>query len=195
MSADIDWYEAHPLTTRDRRLSASPSAWARGFACEDVRPLIVCRGPIRKEAMDVFEQMGITDYGMLLSEKDSIVYTQALAPELRRMRPQHVHRVRDYTGASGEERLQRMQEIVAIARGNDYTHVFAGYGFMAEDEHFVRVLEEAGIGFIGPRSSVQRAAGRKDEAKKFYQQIVARFEQQGLPAIINSAVRGAKAKL
>lgn len=166
MSEPVDWYEAHPLTTRDRRLSASASAWARGFACEDVRPLIVCRGPIRKEAMDVFEQMGITDYGMLLSEKDSIVYTQALAPELRRMRPQHVHRVRDYTGASGEERLQRMQEIVAIARDNGYTHVFAGYGFMAEDEHFVRALEEAGLGFIGPRSSVQRAAGRKDEAKR-----------------------------
>ena len=163
---DIDWYTAHPLTTRDRRLANSPSAWARGFACEDVRPLIVCRGPIRKEAMDVFEEMGITHYGMLLSEKDSIVYTQALAPELRRMRPEHVHRVRDYTGATGEERVLRMQEIVTIARTHDYTHVFAGYGFMAEDEQFVRVVEEAGLGFIGPRSSVQRAAGRKDEAKR-----------------------------
>ena len=163
---DINWYTAHPLTTRDRRLSASPHLWTSGFGCEDVRPLIVCRGPIRKEAMDVFEQMGITHYGMLLSEKDSIVYTQSLAPELRRMRPEHVHRVRDYTGATGEERLQRMQEIVAIARNHDYTHVFAGYGFMAEDEQFVRTVEEAGLGFIGPRSSVQRAAGRKDEAKR-----------------------------
>ena len=163
---DIDWYTAHPLTTRDRRLSTSPHLWTSGFGCEDVRPLIVCRGPIRKEAMDVFEQMGITHYGMLLSEKDSIVYTQSLAPELRRMRPEHVHRVRDYTGATGEERIQRMQDIVAIARNHDYTHVFAGYGFMAEDEQFVRTVEEAGLGFIGPRSSVQRAAGRKDEAKR-----------------------------
>ena len=163
---DINWYTAHPLTAQDRRLSASPHLWTSGFGCEDVRPLIVCRGPIRKEAMDVFEQMGITHYGMLLSEKDSIVYTQSLAPELRRMRPEHVHRVRDYTGATGEERLQRMQEIVAIARNHDYTHVFAGYGFMAEDEQFVRTVEEAGLGFIGPRSSVQRAAGRKDEAKR-----------------------------
>lgn len=166
MSDVVDWYKAHPKTAGDRRLSVAAAAWARGFACEDVRPLIVCRGPIRKEAMDVFEQMGITHYGMLLSEKDSIVYTQALAPELRRMRPEHVHRVRDYTGATAEERHLRMREIVTIARDNDYTHVFAGYGFMAEDEQFVRVLEEAGIGFIGPRSSVQRAAGRKDEAKR-----------------------------
>jgi acetyl/propionyl-CoA carboxylase alpha subunit len=166
MPERVDWYEAHPLTTKDRRMASSPSAWVRGFSCEDVRPLIVCRGPIRKEAMDVFEQMGITHYGMLLSEKDSIVFTQALAPELRRMRPEHVHRVRDYTGATGEERVQRMHEIAAIARDHGYTHVFAGYGFMAEDEQFVRVLEEAGLRFIGPRSSVQRAAGRKDEAKR-----------------------------
>ena len=166
MTQRLDWYEAHPMTTQDRRLAASESAWARSFACEDVRPLIVCRGPIRKEAMDVFEQMGITHYGMLLSEKDAIVYTQALAPELRRMRPEHVHRVKDYTGATGEERVGRMHEIVAIAKRHGYTHVFAGYGFMAEDEHFVHVLEEAGLCFIGPRASVQRAAGRKDEAKR-----------------------------
>ena len=100
---DTNWYTDHPLTTRDRRRSTSPHLWTSGFGCEDVRPLIVCRGPIRKEAMDVFEQMGITHYGMLLSEKDSIVYTQSLAPELRRMRPEHVHRVHDYTGANGEE--------------------------------------------------------------------------------------------
>ena len=163
---DTNWYTDHPLTTRDRRLSTSPHLWTSGFGCEDVRPLIVCRGPIRKEAMDVFEQMGITHYGMLLSEKDSINFTQSLAPEIRQMRPEHVHRVHDYTGATGEERVQRMQEIVAIAQRNDYTHVFAGYGFMAEDEQFVRTIEEAGLGFIGPRSSVQRAAGRKDEAKR-----------------------------
>ena len=163
---DTNWYTDHPLTTRDRRRSTSPHLWTSGFGCEDVRPLIVCRGPIRKEAMDVFEQMGITHYGMLLSEKDSIVYTQSLAPELRRMRPEHVHRVHDYTGANGEERVQRMQEIVAIAKTHGYTHVFAGYGFMAEDEQFVRTIEEAGLGFIGPRASVQRAAGRKDEAKR-----------------------------
>ena len=51
----------------------------RSFACEDLKPLIVCRGPIRKEAMDVFEEMGISHYGILLSEKDSIVYANALA--------------------------------------------------------------------------------------------------------------------
>jgi acetyl/propionyl-CoA carboxylase alpha subunit len=162
----IDWYEHNPETTAERRLSKSSSPWVRSFAAEDVRPLIVCRGPIRAEAMDVFEQMGIEHYGMLLSEKDSIVYTHALAPELRRIRPEHVHRVRDYSGSSKEERVERMEQIARICKEHKYTHVFAGYGFMAEDAEFVRTLEENHIGFIGPRSSVQSAAGKKDEAKR-----------------------------
>ncbi|WP_437650492.1 biotin/lipoyl-containing protein [Sorangium sp. So ce362] len=159
-------YDRNPMVVRDRRLGRSGSAWVRSFAAEDVRPLIVGRGPIRKEAMDVFAQMGIERYGILLSEKDSIVYTHALAPELRCIHPARVHRVKDYTGATKDERVKLMHEIVAIARECGYTHVFAGYGFMAEDEEFVRTLEGAGLVFIGPRSSVQRAAGLKDEAKR-----------------------------
>jgi acetyl/propionyl-CoA carboxylase alpha subunit len=166
MSGEVDWYNRNPMIHRDRRLGRAQSAWVRTFACEDVRPLIVCRGPIRKEAMDVFEEMGITHYGILLSEKDSIVYTNALAPELRTIDPRHVHRVKDYTGASKDERVQRMREIVQIAKQGGYTHVFAGYGFMAEDGEFVATLEDAGLIFIGPNSSVQRAAGLKDEAKR-----------------------------
>ena len=50
-------------------------------------------------------EMGITHFGILLSEKDSIVYPNALAPELRQLTDSNrVHRVPDYTGASKEER-------------------------------------------------------------------------------------------
>ena len=166
MTHPVDWYEHNPLTTRDRRLSGSTVPWIRGFAVDDVCPLIVCRGPIRKEAMDIFGQMGIRHFGILLSEKDSIVYTQALAPELRRLRNDQIHRVKDYSGATGEERAERARQIIQICRQHRYTHVFAGYGFMAEDEGFVATLEQAGVGFIGPRAAVHRAAGRKDEAKR-----------------------------
>ncbi|MCU0657262.1 MAG: biotin carboxylase [Polyangiaceae bacterium] len=166
MHAKTDFYRHNPLTTRDRRLALSPSAWARSFACEDMGILIVCRGPIRKEALDVFAQMGIARCGILLSEKDSIVYTQALAPELRLVDPARVHRVKDYSGASKEERNERMAQIVAIAREHGYGYIFAGYGFMAEDADFVRTIEEAGLRFMGPCSRTQRAAGSKDEAKR-----------------------------
>jgi acetyl/propionyl-CoA carboxylase alpha subunit len=167
MAPTADYYKTNPLVHRDRRLGKSSSQWVRSFACEDLKPLIVCRGPIRKEAMDVFEEMGIRHYGILLSEKDSIVYANALAPELRQLTDtSRVHRVPDYTGASKEERVERMNQIVRIARENGYDSVFAGYGFMAEDEEFVATIERAGLKFIGPNSVTQARAGKKDEAKR-----------------------------
>jgi acetyl/propionyl-CoA carboxylase alpha subunit len=167
MAATADLYTHNPLIHRDRRLGQSASAWVRSFSCVDLKPLIVCRGPIRKEAMDVFEEMGITHFGILLSEKDSIVYPNALAPELRQLTDNaRIHRVPDYTGASKEERVERMNQIVRIAHDNGYDSVFAGYGFMAEDEEFVATLEKAGLKFIGPNSTTQARAGKKDEAKR-----------------------------
>ncbi|MCC6643042.1 MAG: biotin carboxylase [Deltaproteobacteria bacterium] len=154
------------LVHRDRRLSSAASPWVRSFACDDMGVLIVCRGPIRKEAIDVFREMGMTNVGMLLSERDSIVFPRALSPELRIMDPDHVHAVPDYTGATKEERQERIGQIIEICRRHGYGHVFAGYGFMAEDASFVRALEDAGIGFVGPCSYTQTAAGAKDEAKR-----------------------------
>ena len=167
-----DLYMNNPLIHRDRRLGQSSSPWVRSFACEDLKPLIVCRGPIRKEAMDVFEEMGITHYGILLSEKDSIVYANALAPELRQLTDStRVHRVPDYTGASKEERVERIGQIIRIAKDNNYDAIFAGYGFMAEDEEFVAAIEKAGLSLMGPNSRTQADAGKKDEAKRTALQV------------------------
>ena len=167
MRASNDYYLSNPLIHANRRLASSTSAWVRSFACESMKPLIICRGPIRKEAMDVFDEMGINGYGILLSEKDSITYANALAPELRVLTdPDRVHRVPDYTGASREERAQRIQQIIKIAHDNGYDSIFAGYGFMSEDEEMVRSVEEAGLTFIGPCSRTVRGAGFKDEAKR-----------------------------
>ena len=167
MVQNVDYYRNNPLIHRDRRLSEASSAWARSFSCADLKPLIVCRGPIRKEAMDVFIEMGITHYGILLSEKDSIVYPNALSPELRQLTdPSRVHRVPDYSGATKEERVERIHQIIQTAKDNGYDAIFAGYGFMAEDEEFVDAIEQAGLRFIGPCAATQAAAGKKDEAKR-----------------------------
>lgn len=167
MRSSNEHYLNNPLVHRDRRLAGSTSAWVRSFTCEDMRPLIICRGPIRREAMGVFEEMGINGYGILLSEKDSIVYSNALAPELRILTdPDRVHRVPDYTGASREERTQRIRQIIGIAKDNGYDSIFAGYGFMSEDEELVKAIEQAGLTFIGPCSRTVRGAGFKDEAKR-----------------------------
>ena len=178
-------YMHNPLIHRDRRLGRSESEWVRSFDCEDMTVLIVCRGPIRREALDVFEEMGMTRVGILLSEKDSIVYPRALAPELRRMDPSRVHSVSDYTGASKEERAERIRQIIEIAKVNGYDYVFAGYGFMAEDEEFVRSIEEAGLRFIGPCSYTVQAAGFKDEAKR----TAERVDVSVTPGINNATAR------
>jgi acetyl/propionyl-CoA carboxylase alpha subunit len=162
-----EYYLNNPLIHRDRRLGRRHSEWINQFDCTHVRPLIICRGPIRKEAMDVFAEMGITHFGILLSEKDSIVYRNALAPELRSLTdPSRVHRVPDYTGVNKEERNQRIRQIIDIAHDNGYNSIFAGYGFMAEDETLVSALEKAGLNFIGPCSRTVHDAGLKDEAKR-----------------------------
>ena len=162
-----EYYLQNPLIHRDRRLGHSPGAWVSQFDCTHMRPLIICRGPIRKEAMDVFSEMGIEHYGILLSEKDSIVYRNALAPELRSLTdPDRVHRVPDYSGVNKEEREQRIRQIINIARDNNYNSIFAGYGFMAEDETMVAAMEQAGLNFIGPCSRTVHDAGLKDEAKR-----------------------------
>ncbi|MDY0383198.1 biotin/lipoyl-containing protein [Trichlorobacter sp.] len=167
-----DYYLHNPLIHRDRRLGKSSSEWVRSFSCEDLKPLIVCRGPIRKEAMDVYHEMGISHYGILLSEKDSIVYPNALAPELRQLTDsRRVHRVPDYSGASKEERVERINQIIQIAKDNGYDSIFAGYGFMAEDEEFVAAIEKAGVSFIGPCAATQARAGKKDEAKRTALQV------------------------
>ncbi len=157
---------------RDQHLAAgrfdqSASEWIRSFSLTGLKVLVVCRGPVRMEAFQVFDQIGVREYGMLLSEKDSVVYPRCLAPELRSFRfPNNVHRVQDYVGVGQEQKQKRIREIVAIAKDYGYTHVFAGYGFMAEDAEFVEAIERAGVGFMGPASRVLKRAGAKDEAKK-----------------------------
>jgi acetyl/propionyl-CoA carboxylase alpha subunit len=160
-------YLQNPLIHADRRLGNHRSPWVRQFDCSSLAPLIICRGPIRKEAMDVFREMGIERFGILLSEKDSITYQNALAPELRAMPfPDRIHRVPDYTGANKEEREQRIEQIINIAHDNGYNAIFAGYGFMAEDEGMVGAMERAGLNFIGPCARTVHDAGLKDEAKR-----------------------------
>ena len=154
------------------RFHEQSSPFLRSLSLQSIKCLIVCRGPVRKEAMDVFDLMGIREYGILLSEKDSIVYPKCLAPELRRFRfPENVHRIPDYMGSGQEEKTKRIGEIIEIAKDNGYTHIFAGYGFMAEDAEFIQAIERSGVTFMGPSSHVADEAGAKDQAKKLARKL------------------------
>ena len=156
-----------------KALSFNPaSPWQQQFCFKGVKCLIVCRGPIRLEVMQVLEELGAR-YGILLSEKDSITYPQTLAPELRFLANRHeqVHHIPDYVGSSREERQQCIDKILRLCKQHNYTHLFAGYGFMAEDGDFVRQIEEANICFVGPSAKVIQQAGSKDEAKQLARKL------------------------
>ena len=155
------------------RAAAAPAdAWRGQFRFDHVKVLIVCRGPIRLEAIAVCERMGTQPCGILLSEKDSVVHARALSPELRHVgRNERVHRIPDYAGADAAQKARRIAQILDIARAGGYTHVFAGYGFMAEDHEFIAAVEAAGLGFVGPSAAVARGAGAKDAAKALARKI------------------------
>ncbi len=157
------------LNQNDQKMAfhEADSEWLRSFSLQGAKCLIVCRGPVRKEAFDIFGQIGISESGILLSEKDSVVYPRSLAPELRSIPwVQNVHRVPDYMGVGQQEKMERIDQILEVAMAHGYNHIFAGYGFMAEDADFIEAIENAGLTFVGPSSEVCRRAGAKDEAKK-----------------------------
>lgn len=147
-------------------------AWRSEFSFAHIKCLIVCRGPIRLEAIQVLEALGAQPCGILLSEKDSVVYPRALSPELRAVgRNERVHRIPDYAGTNADEKAERIRLIIHIAQEHGYTHLFAGYGFMAEDHEFIAAIEQAGLGFIGPSSNVVVKAGAKDAAKTLAREL------------------------
>ena len=124
-----------------RRFHESESSWLSSFALDSLKVLVVCRGPVRMEAFEIFQEIGIREFGMLLSEKDSVVYPRCLAPEIRSLSfPANIHRVPDYTGSGQQEKIERISQIIRIAIDHNYTHIFAGYGFMAEDADFIAHL-------------------------------------------------------
>jgi len=117
--------------------------------------------------MKIFKELRI-NYGILVSEKDSIIFPQSLAPELYEIndRCRQIHHIKDYTGKTKEEKLMCIKQIIDICHEHKYTHIFAGYGFMAEDHEFVEKIENSNLKFVGPNSKVIKKAGSKDEAKK-----------------------------
>ena len=52
-------YLHNPLIHQHRRLGESDAVWVRQFDCTHIRPLIICRGPIRKEAMEIIDRDNI----------------------------------------------------------------------------------------------------------------------------------------
>ncbi len=59
-----------------------------------------------------------------------------------------------------------IDEIIALALKADVDAIHPGYGFLAENAEFAEKCEAAGIAFIGPDASMQRALGDKVAGRK-----------------------------
>ena len=58
-----------------------------------------------------------------------------------------------------------IESVIAAAKELECDAVHPGYGFLAENAHFVKRLTEEGITFIGPSSEVISLLGDKIEAR------------------------------
>ena len=152
------------------RFHEADSEWLRSFALDAEGLWSSAAAPCASEAFEIFDAMGIAEYGMLLSEKDSVVYPRCLAPELRGFRfPARTCTGSRTTWASARRRSSSASPRSSpIARAiTDYTHLFAGYGFMAEDAEFVEADRGGRVSASWARPSTRDpSAGAKDEAKK-----------------------------
>ncbi len=69
--------------------------------------------------------------------------------------------------APSSESYLKIDRIMSAAEIGDVDAIHPGYGFLAENPHFVEVCESCNIKFIGPSSGAMQAMGDKNAARFF----------------------------
>ncbi|KAH6572386.1 hypothetical protein BASA50_007046 [Batrachochytrium salamandrivorans] len=101
-----------------------------------------------------------------------------------------------------------IERIVEIAKQRNVAAIHPGYGFLAENAQFAKMVEDAGIAFVGPSPQVIEAFGDKTKARfqaikagvpvvpgsdgpvKSVEEALAFIKIHGLPVIIKAAMGG-----
>ena len=122
---------------------------------ETMRTLLVCRGPIAFETLDIYRRRDWRLPHVIISSKEWIAEWQRAAPWIVDLPPSHVHYIQEYSDVDA---------VLEIAAANDIDAIYPGYGFLAESADFAARAQAAGLRFIGPTPEALRAVGDKDAA-------------------------------
>ena len=145
----------------------SPETLYSPMAVEAMRTLIICRGLIAYETIQIYRSCNWPLPHVIVSEKEWIAFQQCAAPWIFDLPHDHVHLVNDYTDIDG---------ILSIATKHNLDAIYPGYGFLAESASFSERAQQAGLRFIGPTPQALRTIGDKAKAVALAQQI-------GIPTI------------
>ena len=122
---------------------------------ETMRTLLVCRGPIAFETLDIYRRRAWQLPHVIISSKEWIAEWQRAAPWIADLPPSHVHYIQEYSDVDA---------VLEIAAANGIDAIYPGYGFLAESADFAARAQAAGLRFIGPTPEALRAVGDKDAA-------------------------------
>lgn len=145
-----------------------------------IRKLLVAnRGEIAIRVMRTAREMGI---------KTVAVYSEA---DRKALHVQYADEAYLIGPPPSSESYLRMDKIVAVANASNCDAVHPGYGFLSENEDFAKLVEDAGLTFIGPSAASIEVMGSKLAAKA----AVAKFNVPLVPGTSEpiSALAPAKA--
>lgn len=115
--------------------------------------LVANRGEIALRIMRTAHEMGIATVA---------VYSDA---DRKALHVQYAHEAVNIGPPPSSESYLRMEKIIDAAKATGADAIHPGYGFLSENEDFARMVEKAGLTFIGPPSAAIEVMGSKLAAK------------------------------
>src|SRR5207302_9753408 len=116
--------------------------------------LIANRGEIAVRVIRACRELGLSSVGVC-SDADRSALHVRMADEAYHIGP-----------SQASKSYLHIPAIIEVAKRSGAQAVHPGYGFLSENAAFVEACTDAGLIFVGPPASVQRAVGEKTAARE-----------------------------